>query len=80
MPNHSNNSDIIVVKGTAPLDDLSQMKKFKMKPVLLSIPIYKYKHLPIYKTKEQTYPKTIPGYNVAVRKAARFHSRPFIVL
>lgn len=34
MPNHSNSSEIIVVKGTAPLEDLSQMKKFKMNPVL----------------------------------------------
>lgn len=34
MPNQSNSSDIIVVKGTAPLEDLSQIKKFKKKPVL----------------------------------------------
>lgn len=37
MPNHNNSSDIIVVKGTAPLEDLSQMKKFKMKPVLWKV-------------------------------------------
>lgn len=34
MPNHNRSNDIIVVKGTAPLEDLSQMKKFKIKPVL----------------------------------------------
>lgn len=40
MPNHNKSSDIIVVKGTAPLEDLSQMKKFKMKPVLWKV--YKF--------------------------------------
>jgi len=34
MPNQSSSSEIMVVKGTAPLDDLSQMKKFKKNPVL----------------------------------------------
>lgn len=34
MPNHNRSNDIIVVNGTAPLEDLSQMKKFKIKPVL----------------------------------------------
>lgn len=58
MPNHKHSSESIVLNGTAPLECLSQMKKFKTKHV----------------------PNTIPGYNVAVRNALRFHSRPFNVL
>lgn len=71
----------MVVKGTAPLDDLSQIKKFKKNPVLrqkqnrLDIKILYY-----IISEQGAYPKTMPGYRVAVRKAARFHSRPFIVL
>lgn len=33
-----------------------------------------------YKIPFLSYPKTIPGNNIAVRKAALFHSRPFMVL
>lgn len=32
------------------------------------------------KFKKKHVPNTMPGYNVAVKNAPRFHSRPFIVL
>lgn len=58
MQNHRHSKAIMVENGTAPLECLPIMKKFKKKQV----------------------PKTIAGYNVAVKNAACFHCFPFIVL
>lgn len=59
MPNHNRSNDIIVVKGTAPLEDLSQMKKFKIKPVLKESFVTEILIITIISA--HTYPKTIPG-------------------
>lgn len=40
MPNHKQSNEIIVLNGTAPLECLSQMKKFKKKHVPNIIPGY----------------------------------------